>query len=93
MDLEIVTVVEAGDRATLMPIGPSDGWPEKHKDVLLCRNKTEKLQMNTLVCFLKMLNLSLDHTRYGLLVSRGRSKIVYNFPPVTFKGLKHVTDL
>lgn len=29
IDLDIVTVVVAGDKATLIPIGPSHGCPEK----------------------------------------------------------------
>jgi hypothetical protein len=29
MDLDIVTVVVAGDNATLIPIGPSQGCPEE----------------------------------------------------------------
>lgn len=31
MDLDIVTVVVAGDNATLMPIGPSQGCPKNTK--------------------------------------------------------------
>jgi hypothetical protein len=27
----VVTVVVAGDKATLIPIGPSLGWPARHK--------------------------------------------------------------
>lgn len=32
IDFDIVTVVVAGDKATLMPIGPSQGWPKKVKN-------------------------------------------------------------